>query len=56
MWSAGFIAAFISAFLCVRWLLRYISTHNFIPFAWYRIFFGLLVLATGYYDLINWTD
>ena len=43
---AGSVAAFISAFLAVRGLLRYITTHNFIPFGYYRIIFGILVLAT----------
>ena len=55
MWSVGFIAAFVSAFLCVRWLLRYISSHDFTPFAWYRIAFGIAVLATWQFDLVNWT-
>jgi len=55
MWTTGFVAAFISAFLCVRWLLRYISSHDFTVFAWYRIAFGLLVLATDYYAIIDWT-
>ena len=54
MFTVGFVAAFISAFLCVRWLLRYISTHDFAPFAWYRIVFGLLVLATAYSGAIDW--
>lgn len=54
IFGVGFIAAFISAFLCVRWLLRYISTHDFTPFAWYRIAFGLMVLATGYGDVVDW--
>jgi len=53
--STGLIAAFISAFLCVRWLLRYISTHDFTPFAWYRIAFGIIVLWTGYAGLVRWT-
>ena len=53
--SVGLIAAFASAFLCVRWLLRYISTHDFTPFAWYRIAFGLIVLWTGYSGLVAWT-
>jgi undecaprenyl-diphosphatase len=52
--SVGLIAAFISAFLCVRWLLRYISTHDFTIFAWYRIVFGALVLVTAYFDLVQW--
>ena len=51
----GFIAAFISAFVCVRWLIHYVAHHNFIPFAWYRIAFGLLVLFTAYSGLIAWS-
>ena len=55
MWSVGFIASFISAFLCVRWLLRYISSHDFTVFAWYRIAFGLIVIATHYSGMVNWS-
>ncbi|MBI4207732.1 MAG: undecaprenyl-diphosphate phosphatase [Betaproteobacteria bacterium] len=55
VFSVGSIAAFVSAFLCVRWLLRYIATHDFSVFAWYRIGFGLLVLSTGYTGLVNWS-
>ena len=51
----GFISAFISAFICVRWLIHYVAHHNFIPFAWYRIAFGLLVLITSYTGLIAWS-
>jgi undecaprenyl-diphosphatase len=51
----GFIAAFISAFVCVRWLIHYVAGHNFIPFAWYRIVFGLLVLITSYTGLVAWS-
>jgi undecaprenyl-diphosphatase len=51
----GFVAAFISAFICVRWLIHYVAHHNFIPFAWYRIVFGLLVLITSYSGLIAWS-
>ena len=47
MFSVGFMAAFFSAWLCIRWLLRYVSTHTFTGFAWYRIAFGLLILATA---------
>ena len=43
MFATGSVAAFASAFLCVRWLIRYVATHDFIPFAWYRIAFGILV-------------
>ena len=55
MWTVGFVAAFASAFLCVRWLLRYISHHDFTPFAWYRIAFGLVVLGTAYSGVVDWT-
>ena len=55
MWATGFCAAFVSAFICVRWLLRYIAQHDFTVFAWYRIAFGLLVLATWQFGWVNWT-
>lgn len=54
MWAVGFGAAFVSAFLCVRWLLRYISTHDFTVFAWYRIVFGCVVLVTWHYGWVGW--
>ncbi|MCP5267407.1 MAG: undecaprenyl-diphosphate phosphatase [Zoogloeaceae bacterium] len=56
MWVVGFISAFISAFFCVRWLLRYISSHDFTIFAWYRIAFGLIVLATAYTGTVSWSN
>jgi undecaprenyl-diphosphatase len=52
----GGLAAFVSAFLCVRWLLRYISSHDFTIFAWYRIVFGVIVLITAHYGLVNWAE
>jgi undecaprenyl-diphosphatase len=52
--TVGFVTAFISAFICVRWLLRYIATHDFTVFAWYRIVFGLVVLATSYTGVVRW--
>jgi len=55
LFSVGFIASFISAFFCVRWLLRFISTHDFTPFAWYRIAFGIVVLLTWQLGWVNWT-
>lgn len=55
MWVVGFTAAFVSAFLCVRWLLRYISRHDFTAFAWYRIAFGIAVLATWQLGVVDWT-
>ena len=53
--GVGFVAAFVSAFLCIRWLLRYISNHDFTVFAWYRIVFGILVLVTAYTGVVDWT-
>ena len=54
VFAVGLVFSFISAWLCVRWLLRYVSTHDFVPFAWYRIGFGLLVLATAWGGWIDW--
>lgn len=53
--AAGLIAAFLSALLAIKALLRYISHHDFIIFAWYRIVFGLIVLATSFSGLVQWT-
>ena len=55
MWLVGFVAAFVSAFWAVRGLLRYISTHDFSLFAWYRIAFGIVVLATWHFGWVSWT-
>jgi len=55
LFAIGSVTAFVSAFLCVRWLLRYIATHDFTPFAWYRIAFGVAVLATAYAGVVNWS-
>ncbi|RZI41409.1 undecaprenyl-diphosphate phosphatase [Herbaspirillum sp. HC18] len=54
--GVGAAAAFVSAFLCVRWLLRYISSHDFTAFAWYRIVFGFVIIATAYGGMVNWVD
>jgi undecaprenyl-diphosphatase len=51
----GFIAAFISAFICVRWLIQYVASHTFVPFAWYRIIFGVVVLITAYTGVVAWS-
>jgi undecaprenyl-diphosphatase len=53
--GVGLVAAFVSAFMCVRWLLRYISRHDFTVFAWYRIGFGIIVLVTAYTGAVSWT-
>ena len=56
LFAVGFVFSFISAWICVRWLLRYIASHNFIPFAWYRIAFGLVVLLTAWRGWVVWAD
>jgi undecaprenyl-diphosphatase len=55
MWIVGMVFAFLSAFACVRWLIRYVSSHTFIPFAWYRIAFGIVVLATAWSGAVEWS-
>ena len=52
--AIGFAAAFASAFLCVRWLIRYVSRHDFVPFAWYRIVFGVLIVMTAWSGIVSW--
>jgi undecaprenyl-diphosphatase len=56
LFLVGLVFSFIFAWLCVRWLLRYISSHSFTPFAWYRIAFGIVVLATAWSGLVVWAD
>ena len=56
MFAVGLGAAFASAFVVIRWLVRYVATHDFRPFAWYRIAFGCLVLITAYTGLVSWTS
>jgi undecaprenyl-diphosphatase len=52
----GLVFSFLSAWLCVRWLLRYIGTHDFVPFAYYRIAFGLVVLFTAWSGWVRWAE
>jgi undecaprenyl-diphosphatase len=54
MFAVGLVFAFFSALLCIRWLIRYVSTHDFTAFAWYRILFGGLVLLTAYFGWVEW--
>ena len=54
LFGVGLVVSFISAWLCIRWLLRYIANHTFVGFAWYRIAFGLVVLATAWSGLVTW--
>jgi undecaprenyl-diphosphatase len=54
MVAVGFVTAFVSAFFVVRALLRYVAHHDFVPFAWYRIAFGLVILGTAYAGWVSW--
>ncbi len=51
----GFAVSFVSAFVCIRWLIRYVATHDFRIFAWYRIIFGVLVLLTAWTGVVQWS-
>ncbi len=54
MFATGLVVSFLSAWICVRWLLKFIASHSFEVFAWYRIAFGIVVLATAWTGLVNW--
>ena len=56
MFLVGLVVSFFSAWVCIRWLLRYISSHSFSPFAWYRIAFGILVLVTAWSGAVHWAE
>ncbi len=56
LFLTGLVFAFVSAWICVRWLIRYVSSHNFMPFAWYRIAFGILILVTAHMGWVTWAD
>ncbi len=55
VFGVGLVVSFVAALICVRWLIRYVAGNTFVPFAWYRIVFGLMVLATGYLGWVNWS-
>ena len=56
MFAIGFVTAFIFAMIAVRALLKFIANHSYVTFAWYRILFGLLILATWQFSLIDWSS
>jgi undecaprenyl-diphosphatase len=56
IFGVGLVVAFVSAFVVIRWLIRYVATHDFKPFAWYRIAFGLLVLVSAWAGWVDWRD
>ncbi len=56
LFGTGLLLSFISAWICVRWLLAYISIHDFKPFAWYRIAFGVFILVSAQLGWVSWSD
>jgi len=56
LYAIGFVAAFLAALVCVRWFLRFVSNHDFRPFAWYRIAFGSVILLTAWAGWVDWTQ
>lgn len=54
--AVGFVVSFISAFACIRWLIRYVASHDFKAFAWYRIVFGVVVLVTAWTGIVQWSN
>ncbi len=55
MFGVGLVMSFLSAWLCIRWLLRYIANHSFVGFAYYRIVFGVVVLITAWTGTVSWS-
>ena len=56
MFAVGLAVSFLSAFAVIRWLIRYVATHDFRPFAWYRIAFGALVLLSSHFGWVDWKN
>jgi len=56
VFAVGFVASFFAAMVAVKAFIKYVSNNSFVPFAWYRIVFGLVVLASWYFDWITWND
>jgi undecaprenyl-diphosphatase len=56
VFAVGFVASFFAAMWAVKGFIRFISNHTFVVFAWYRIVFGLIVLATWHFDLVAWSE
>ncbi len=54
VFAIGFVTAFIFAMIAVKGLLKFIASHSYAAFAWYRIAFGLLILATWQFGWIDW--
>ncbi|OLS61811.1 Undecaprenyl-diphosphatase [Pseudomonas putida] len=55
VFAIGFVVSFIFAMIAVRGLLKFIASHSYAVFAWYRIGFGLLILATWVFGWVDWS-
>jgi undecaprenyl-diphosphatase len=55
LFAVGLVVSWLSAWVCVKWLLRFVAHHNFVPFAWYRIAFGGVILLTAAMGWVEWT-
>ena len=56
MFAVGTVVSFVSALVCVHWLIKFVSGNDFRGFAWYRIAFGVVVLLTSYLNIVNWAN
>lgn len=54
MFAVGMVVSWLAAWACVRWLLRFVAHHTYTPFGWYRIAFGIVVLATAWGGWVDW--
>ena len=54
VFAIGFVVSFIFAMIAVRALLKFIANHSYAAFAWYRIVFGLIILATWQFGWVDW--
>ena len=52
----GFVAAFVAGLVAVKALLKFIATKNYVPFAWYRIVFGGVILLTWLTGWVDWSS
>lgn len=56
VFAVGGVASFLAAMWAVRGFIRFVSNHTFVVFAWYRIIFGLIVLASWQLGLVSWAQ
>ncbi len=54
LFTVGLVVSWLSAWVCVKWLLRFVGNHSFVAFAWYRIAFGGLILLTARMGWVEW--